>query len=98
MELRPNGGSALERLAAEGDPKRYRFALPLKKYKDCNFSYAGMKTAVRLAVEHELPEGPNEDNRQVKFPETRMNDCLQMQNKNPWDLEGVGAKVEVQEL
>lgn len=65
LELRPNGGAALERLAAEGDAHRFRFSMPLKKYQDCNFSYAGTKTAVRLAIEDQLPEGPTEANRQA---------------------------------
>ena len=68
LELRPNGGAALERLAQEGDPHRFQFSMPLKKYRDCNFSYAGTKTAVRLAVEEQLPEGPCDANRQACCP------------------------------
>ena len=66
LELRPNGGAALERLAQEGDPRRFQFSMPLKKYRDCNFSYAGTKTAVRLAVEEQLPEGSCDANRQAR--------------------------------
>ena len=68
LELRPNGGAALERLAQEGDPQRFQFSMPLKKYRDCNFSYAGTKTAVRLAVEEQLPGGPCDGNRQARCP------------------------------
>ena len=67
LELRPNGGTALENLAREGDPQRFQFSMPLKKYKDCNFSFAGTKTAVRLAIEDQLPEGPTPANRQAGF-------------------------------
>ena len=67
LELRPNGGTALENLAREGDPQRFQFSMPLKKYKDCNFSFAGTKTAVRLAIEDQLPEGPSPANRQAGF-------------------------------
>lgn len=27
------------------------FQVPMKQHKDCNFSYAGLKTQVRLAIE-----------------------------------------------
>ena len=65
LELRPSGGAALEKLARQGDDTSVRFSLPLRKFKDCNFSYAGTKTAVRLAIESKLPEGPTEDNLQA---------------------------------
>eukprot|EP00741_Cyanophora_paradoxa_P003604 tig00000093_g3501.t1 len=45
------GGPALEKLALEGNPLAYRFTLPLQQTKNCDFSYAGLKTAARLAVE-----------------------------------------------
>ena len=53
------GGPALELLAREGDPKAYAFPVPLRKRKNCDFSYAGLKTAARMAVERDLgvPEG-----------------------------------------
>eukprot|EP00798_Chlamydomonas_sp_ICE-L_P028795 gene28795-31983_t len=54
LDLRPNGGAALEALALEGNPKAYRFVRPLLKYKTCDFSYAGLKTAVRLCIEKNL--------------------------------------------
>ena len=65
LDLRPNGGAALEQLALSGDAQRYKFSVPLKKYQNCNYSYAGLKTAVRLAIEAELPEGPIDANLQV---------------------------------
>ncbi len=45
------GGPAVEALARDGDPKSVRLPIPLQKRKDCDFSYAGLKTAVRLAAE-----------------------------------------------
>ena len=48
------GGPALEALAKEGDPKSYRFPVPLRQRKNCDFSYAGLKTAVRMAIERDL--------------------------------------------
>jgi N6-L-threonylcarbamoyladenine synthase len=51
------GGPALEALAREGDDASYKFPVPLRRRKDCDFSYAGLKTAVRLAIERDLGVG-----------------------------------------
>jgi N6-L-threonylcarbamoyladenine synthase len=56
LEARPSGGAALEALAARGDPKAVRFTVPLRRRPTCDFSFAGLKTAVRLAVETRLGE------------------------------------------
>jgi N6-L-threonylcarbamoyladenine synthase len=45
------GGPAVERRAAHGDPSRFAFPRPMKGRDDCHFSFSGLKTAVRLAVE-----------------------------------------------
>lgn len=45
------GGPAVEALAKEGDPKSVPLPVPLQKRKDCDFSFAGLKTAVRRAAE-----------------------------------------------
>ncbi|KAL3766230.1 hypothetical protein ACHAWO_012232 [Cyclotella atomus] len=45
------GGPAIEKLARTGDPTSIALPIPLQKRKDCDFSYAGLKTAVRLASE-----------------------------------------------
>ena len=44
------GGPQVEAHARRGDPKRFDFPRPLKGRKDCNFSFSGLKTAVREAV------------------------------------------------
>ncbi|XP_049936692.1 probable tRNA N6-adenosine threonylcarbamoyltransferase, mitochondrial isoform X2 [Nymphaea colorata] len=51
LDLRRGGGPALEQLAEEGDPHSFDFSVPMKQHQDCNFSYAGLKTQVRLAIE-----------------------------------------------
>ncbi|CAK9318974.1 unnamed protein product [Citrullus colocynthis] len=51
LDLRKSGGPAIEELAREGDPASIKFSTPMKQHKDCNFSYAGLKTQVRLAIE-----------------------------------------------
>ncbi len=47
------GGPALERAALAGDPKRYAFPRPLKGTDGYDFSFSGLKTAVRLCIENE---------------------------------------------
>ncbi|KAK9742809.1 hypothetical protein RND81_03G198800 [Saponaria officinalis] len=50
LDMRRSGGPAIEELAREGDPKSIKLKVPMQQYKDCNFSYAGLKTQVRLAI------------------------------------------------
>jgi N6-L-threonylcarbamoyladenine synthase len=45
------GGPAIARAALRGDPTRFAFPRPLKGKPGCDFSFSGLKTAVRLAVE-----------------------------------------------
>lgn len=45
------GGPAVEKLARSGDPKSIPLPVPMQKRKDCDFSYAGLKTSVRRQVE-----------------------------------------------
>lgn len=49
------GGPHVERMAMQGDPKRFRFPRPLLKEKTLDFSFSGLKTAVRLAAEEIAP-------------------------------------------
>lgn len=46
----------MERLAKEGDPTSISLPIPLQKRKDYDFSYAGLKTAVRMATEKLVTE------------------------------------------
>eukprot|EP00879_Flechtneria_rotunda_P025692 GHRR01027329.1.p1 GENE.GHRR01027329.1~~GHRR01027329.1.p1 ORF type:complete len:322 (+),score=124.75 GHRR01027329.1:117-968(+) len=54
LDLNPNGGAAVEALAKQGNPHAYQFAVPMKKHANCDFSYAGLKTSVRLCIERLL--------------------------------------------
>jgi N6-L-threonylcarbamoyladenine synthase len=45
------GGPQVEASARKGDPQRFDFPRPLKGRDDCHFSFSGLKTAVREAVE-----------------------------------------------
>ncbi|MDX1610215.1 MAG: tRNA (adenosine(37)-N6)-threonylcarbamoyltransferase complex transferase subunit TsaD [Halofilum sp. (in: g-proteobacteria)] len=44
------GGPALAALAVDGDPGRYRFPRPMTDRPGLDFSFSGLKTAVRLAL------------------------------------------------
>jgi N6-L-threonylcarbamoyladenine synthase len=45
------GGPRVEAQARRGNPHRFAFPRPLKGRRDCNFSFSGLKTAVREAVQ-----------------------------------------------
>ena len=49
------GGPEVERLAQTGDPHRFDFPRPLLKQDRLDFSFSGLKTAVRLAAEAIAP-------------------------------------------
>ena len=51
------GGPAIEHAAAAGNPKRFSYTRPMKGRPGCDFSFSGLKTAVRLSAE-QLPPGP----------------------------------------
>ena len=44
------GGPQVEKAARDGNAKRFAFPRPLKGRGDCNFSFSGLKTAVREVV------------------------------------------------
>ena len=45
------GGPAVERAALKGNPDRFGFPRPMKGREGCNFSFSGLKTALRQARE-----------------------------------------------
>jgi N6-L-threonylcarbamoyladenine synthase len=49
------GGPQVERMALLGDPRRFAFPRPLLKEDRLDFSFSGLKTAVRLAAEDIAP-------------------------------------------
>ncbi len=59
MGLAYPGGPLIERAAATGDPRRFPLPRPMKGRPGADFSFAGLKTAVRHCVEG-LGEGPLE--------------------------------------
>jgi N6-L-threonylcarbamoyladenine synthase len=65
LEPVPSGGAAVESAARGGDPKAFPFSIPLARQANCNFSFAGLKTAVRTAAERALPPPGHPDRGQV---------------------------------
>lgn len=57
MGLGYPGGPLLERAAEGGDPARFELPRPMKGRPGCDFSFSGLKTAVRNRLD-ELPPGP----------------------------------------
>lgn len=48
------GGPALEKAALGGNPKAYALPRPMVGTEGCDFSFSGLKTAVRLLIEKEV--------------------------------------------
>ncbi|WP_189425437.1 tRNA (adenosine(37)-N6)-threonylcarbamoyltransferase complex transferase subunit TsaD [Devosia pacifica] len=55
LDLGHPGGPAVERSAASGDPRRFAFPRPLLNQDRLDFSFSGLKTAVRLKAEELAP-------------------------------------------
>lgn len=51
LDLPYPGGPPIAALAELGEPGRFKFPRPLARSGDLNFSFSGLKTAVRLAVD-----------------------------------------------
>lgn len=45
------GGPNVEKWAREGNPQTFRFPIPMKGREGCDFSFSGLKTAVRVCIE-----------------------------------------------
>ena len=55
LSLGHPGGPAVEQIAKSGDPKRFKFPRPLLREQRLDFSFSGLKTAVRLQAEALAP-------------------------------------------
>jgi N6-L-threonylcarbamoyladenine synthase len=55
LSLGHPGGPAVERIAKAGNPSRFRFPRPLLREERLDFSFSGLKTAVRLQAEALAP-------------------------------------------
>ncbi len=59
LDLGYPGGPAIEKAARGGDPARFEFPLPMVGTEGCDFSFSGLKTAVRRAFESENAKQEN---------------------------------------
>ncbi|XP_063174146.1 tRNA N6-adenosine threonylcarbamoyltransferase, mitochondrial isoform X2 [Candoia aspera] len=48
-----SGGRAIEILAQRGNILQYKFPIPMQRYHDCNFSFAGLKTEITRTISRE---------------------------------------------
>jgi len=55
LDLGYPGGPQVEKWAEKGDPERFAFPRPLLREARLDFSFSGLKTAVRLAAEEAAP-------------------------------------------
>ena len=49
------GGPEISRVATSGDPSRFNLPRPMTDRPGLDFSFSGLKTAVKIAVEKQLP-------------------------------------------
>ncbi len=59
MGLPYPGGPEIERLAKDGDPKRFAFPRPMIKRGGCDFSFSGLKTAVMRTWDNDVSSCPS---------------------------------------
>ena len=52
------GGPAIEAAAKSGNSRRFELPQPMRGRQGCNFSFSGLKTAVRLVAESSVVDGP----------------------------------------
>ena len=60
LDLGFPGGPAVERAALGGDADRFALPRPMKGRDNCNFSFSGLKTAIRLTAEDLRPLKPKD--------------------------------------
>jgi tRNA A37 threonylcarbamoyltransferase TsaD len=93
LEWEGGGGKALEKMAKKGIPGTYKFPVPMKHYKNCEFSFSGLKSAVKreyLKIQKERPLEPQDianlsydfQNTAAKHLLDRLNRAIQWCKKN----------------
>ncbi|MEO1695567.1 MAG: tRNA (adenosine(37)-N6)-threonylcarbamoyltransferase complex transferase subunit TsaD, partial [Pseudomonadota bacterium] len=73
------GGPAVERAALEGDPASIALPRPMLGRPEPNFSFAGLKTAVRAAAEARAPARSADDRPRVLDPRDVADICASFQ-------------------
>jgi N6-L-threonylcarbamoyladenine synthase len=80
------GGPALERLAKAGDGKRFALPRPLKGRQGCDFSFSGLKTAVRMVAEKHTPLSPQDKADLAASFQEAVADCLEERAINAFQM------------
>ncbi len=86
------GGPAIDKTAREGgDPHAFKFPRGLRHRDDCDVSFSGLKTAVRLTVEK---LGPEESQRRVADLAASFQEAVvaSLEDKFAWALRHTGAR------
>ncbi|MBT4880221.1 MAG: tRNA (adenosine(37)-N6)-threonylcarbamoyltransferase complex transferase subunit TsaD [Alphaproteobacteria bacterium] len=80
------GGPAVEKAATKGDGTKFKFPRPLARRPGCDFSFSGLKTAVRFQVESmgDLTEKDSQD-LAASF-QTAVGDVLVERSRNAFQL------------
>jgi N6-L-threonylcarbamoyladenine synthase len=76
------GGPALEKLALTGNGKRFDLPRPLKGRPGCDFSFSGLKTAVRMVTEKHTPLSPQDKADLAASFQEAVADCLEERARN----------------
>jgi N6-L-threonylcarbamoyladenine synthase len=80
------GGPALEKLALTGNGKRFDLPRPLKGRPGCDFSFSGLKTAVRTMAEKHTPLSPQARADLAASFQEAVADCLEERAKNAFQM------------
>ena len=85
------GGPAIDRVAREGDPRAFAFPRALRQRDDCDVSFSGLKTAVRLTVEK---LGPDEAHRRTADVAASFQEAVvaSLEDKFAWALRHTGVR------
>ena len=90
------GGPEIERAAAKGDPQRFSLPRPLLGRPGCDFSFSGLKTALRRHVDA-LPAGPMQrqdvDDLAAAF-QAAVGDCLVDRTRNAIAAARTGSPID----
>ena len=86
------GGPMVEKLALNGNELAYSLPLAMKGRKGCDFSFSGLKTAVRLIIEKEELTPQVISNICASFQKTIADILIDRLNNAAESIEGLGLK------
>ncbi len=81
------GGPLVEQAAAGGDPTRFALPRPLTNQKSANFSFSGLKTAVRQTILASSPDDPTFVRDLAASFQAAVADCLADRTRNALQMQ-----------